>query len=123
MRDAFETRVMAALPETRLNGSAVLRLPNTSSLCFPGIDAAAMLILLDEKGVACAAGSACHAGALHPTHVLEAMGFDAAHAGSTLRFSWSHLNTLKEAEIAAEAVIESAQKFRSLHTEGLVKFH
>ncbi|CAN5914804.1 cysteine desulfurase NifS [soil metagenome] len=123
MRDAFEAKVMTALPETRVNGSVTHRLPNTSSLCFPGIDAAAMLILLDEKGVACAAGSACHTNAVHPSPVLEAMGYDAAHAGSTLRFSWSHLNTLKETDTAAELVIHCARKIRSLQPDGLVKVH
>lgn len=123
MRDTFEAKIMAALPETMVNGSLIHRLPNTSSLCFPGIDAAAMLILLDEKGVACAAGSACHTTTLHPSHVLEAMGFDAAHAGSTLRFSWSHLNTMQETESAAELVIQCAHKIRALQADGQVKIN
>lgn len=121
MRDAFENKIIAALPDTRINGSVEHRLPNTSSLCFPGVDAAVMLILLDEKGVACAAGSACHTEALHPSHVLEAMGCDAAHAGSTLRFSWSHFNAMTETETAADLVIACVRKIKSLTVEGLVR--
>ncbi len=123
MRDAFESTITTALPEVRVNGSVTHRLPNTSSLCFPGVDAAALLILLDEKGVACAAGSACHTTALHPSHVLEAMGYDAAYAGSTLRFSWSHLNTMQETGTAAEFVIQCVRKIRALQTDGLVKIN
>lgn len=114
MRDAFEKKIRTALPETVVNGEAADRLATTSSLTFPGIDAPGLLILLDERGVACSAGSACHTGALHPSHVLEAMGYDAQHANSTLRFSWSRLNTLEETQIAADLVIKSVHKMREL---------
>jgi cysteine desulfurase len=114
MRDAFEKHLFEALPGTLVNGHPRQRLPNTSSLTFPGIDAAGMLILLDEQGVACSAGSACHTTTLHPSHVLEAMGFDAAHAGSTLRFSWSRFNTMEETQRAAEQVVACVKKMQSL---------
>lgn len=114
MRDAFEQRVRAALPDTAVNGDPAQRLPTISSLSFPGVDAAALLILLDERGVACSAGSACHTGEIHPSHVLSAMGCDAARARSTLRFSWSRLNTMDETRRAAEIVIECVNKMRSL---------
>lgn len=114
MRDAFEKHLFNVLPCTLLNGHPVHRLPNTSSLTFPGIDAAGLLILLDEQGIACSAGSACHTAALHPSHVLEAMGFDAEHARSTLRFSWSRFNTMEQTLRAAESVVACVQKMRSL---------
>jgi len=121
MRDAFEQKIMAALPDTCVHGDVRYRLANTTSLCFPGIEAAGMLILLDQRGVACSAGSACHTGQLHPSHVLEAMGYDAESARSTLRFSFSRDNTQEEALAAAALVIESAEKMRSLGVQGGVK--
>jgi cysteine desulfurase len=114
MRDAFEKHVLGALPAVVVNGDLTHRLPNTSSLTFPGIDAAGMLILLDERGIACSAGSACHTAALHPSHVLEAMGLDAEHARSTLRFSWSRFNTVEETTRAAEETVACARKMESL---------
>ena len=114
MRDAFERLVTAALPGTIVNGDCNHRLKTTSSLCFPGVDAAGLLILLDERGVACAAGSACHTMALTSSHVLEAMGCDNAHCHSTMRFSWSRLNTMEQTEQAAAIVIDSVNKLRSL---------
>ncbi len=117
MRDAFEKRILEALPGTMVNGSREHRLPTTASLCFPGIEAAGMLILLDEKGVCCSAGSACHSAAVHPSHVLEGMGLDAAHAASTLRFSFSRFNTMDEAVSSAETVIAMARKIRDLKDE------
>ncbi len=116
LRDEFESLVRDPL----VNGDPAQRLGTTSSLCFPGIDAAGMLILLDERGVCCSAGSACHSAAVHPSPVLEAMGLDAAHAASTLRFSFSRFNTLDEAREAARLVNECAAKMRSLSCDGMV---
>lgn len=114
MRDRFEHLVHAAIPEMRIHGCRTHRLHTTSSFCLPEIDAAGMLILLDKAGIACSAGSACHTGALHPSHVLEAMGVSAREAACTLRFSFHRFNTKSEAETAARAVIEAAQKLGSL---------
>lgn len=112
MRDRFEHLVHAALPEMRVHGCPTHRLCSTSFICLPETDAAGMLILLDQAGIACSAGSACHTGALHASHVLEAMGVSARDAACTLRFSFSRLNTKADAEAAAHAVIECAHKMR-----------
>lgn len=112
LRDRFEHLVHAALPGLRVHGSPTHRLGTTSSFCLPETDAAGMLILLDQAGVACSAGSACHAGALHGSTVLEAMGVSARDAECTLRFSFSRFNTNADAEAAAHAVIEAAHKLR-----------
>jgi cysteine desulfurase len=113
MRDRFEHLVHAAFPGMRIHGCLTHRLHNTSLFCLPDTDAAGMLILLDKAGVACSAGSACHTGALHASHVLEAMGVCARDAACTLRFSFHRFNTKNEAETAAHAVIEAAKKLRA----------
>lgn len=119
LRDAFEQKVVQAAGAV-VNGHPQLRLGNTSSLTFEGVDAAGLLILLDERDVCCSAGSACHAGSLHPSAVLEAMGFDARHAASTLRFSFSRFNTMPEALRAADVVIEAVSKMREFSAGGPV---
>ena len=112
LRDHFEHLLHAALPEMHIHGCPTHRLHTTSSLCLPEIDAAGMLILLDQAGIACSAGSACHTGALHASHVLEAMDVSARDAACTLRFSFNRFNTKEDTESAARAVIESAHKIR-----------
>ena len=119
MRDAFEQQVISATGAL-LNGHPTQRLDNTSSLTFPGLDAAGLLIMLDERGVCCSAGSACHSASLHPSSTLEAMGFDADHAKSTLRFSFSRFNTMEEAHTAAEIVIDVVAKLREMTAGGPV---
>jgi cysteine desulfurase len=125
MRDEFERVVMAACPGVLRNGHSSERLPTTASLCFPDLSAAEMLILLDERGICCSAGSACHSASVHPSHVLEAMGYSAAHAASTLRFSFSRFNTMTEVQEAAQTVIAMASKLQLLRgsADSLVEFH
>lgn len=112
LRDEFEQRLLSGWPGAMIHGANAPRLPNTTSICLFGVDAAAMLILLDQRGIACSGGSACHTALLHPSHVLEAMGYDVAHAASTLRFSLSRMNTRDEVLAAADEVIRSARHIR-----------
>lgn len=109
LRDAFEQRLVAEMPQIVIHGQCAVRLPNTSSICLPEVDAAGMMILLDQKGIACSGGSACQTVSLHPSHVLEAMGFSAEHAASTLRFSLSADTTEAELMQAATQVISLAR--------------
>ena len=123
LRDAFGARLRAALPEVTLNGHASERLGNTSNLHFPGLSAVEMLMLLDDRGLCCAAGAAYHTANVHPSPVLEAMGCSAEHAASSLRFSFSRFNTLAEAEEAADIVTAVARKLQALRAgdEGPVR--
>ena len=108
-RDALEQELLAGWPGALIHGQRAPRLPNTTSVYLPGVDAAAMLMVLDQRGIACSGGSACHTASLHASHVLEAMGYDAAHAASTLRFSLSRMNSHSEVMAAAQEVIRAAR--------------
>jgi cysteine desulfurase len=119
MRDVFETKVIAGLSGVTLNGDPDQRLPNTSHLSFADCEAAGLLILLDEKNVACSAGSACMTGSQRPSHVQLAMGIPETRAKSSLRFSFSRLNTLDEAHAAADAVIAAVEKLRRVQGGGV----
>ena len=109
LREEFEQCLLAGWPGALVHGASAPRLPNTTSLCLPGVDSAGMIILLDQRGIECSGGSACHTASLHPSHVLEAMGYDAAHASSTLRFSLSRMNTREEVLAAADEILRAAR--------------
>jgi cysteine desulfurase len=117
LRDAFENLLLSGLPGVTINGNPVLRLPNTSHLSFHGCEAVELIQLLDAAGIECSAGSACMAGRIRPSHVQLAMGLDDAHGRSSLRFSFSVLNSPAEAVTAAESVKRAVQQLRqaSLH--------
>jgi cysteine desulfurase len=119
IRDAFEAKVLAEISGVTANGDRANRLPNTSHLSFDRCEAAGLLILLDEAGIACSAGSACMTGKQKPSHVQLAMGISAELAKSSLRFSFSLLNTMEEAMAAAEALKRSVEKLRRVQGFGV----
>ena len=119
IRDAFEQAVIAEVSGAVANGDPEHRVPNTSHLSFDGCDAAGLLILLDEAGVACSAGSACMTGKQRPSHVQLAMGISEARAKSSLRISFSRLNTMADATAAAQAVKRAVEKLRRVQGSGV----
>lgn len=106
MRDAFEAQLLDLLPRARVNGGGQ-RVPNTSSIRFPTVEAMELAARLEAKGLACSVGSACSSAKPAPSHVLTAMGLSEAEAFSSLRFSFSILNTMEEAAHAAQLVADT----------------
>jgi len=78
---------LETIPDTRINGAGAPRLPNNLSVSFAGVEADALLIRLDLEGVAASAGSACAAGSIQTSHVLQAIGLDPRFARGTIRLS------------------------------------
>ena len=107
LRDEFEAGVRSLFPDARFHGDPAHRLANTTNFALPGRDAQGLLAGLDRLGVACSIGSACTSGEVDASHVLRAMGVGDEEARSSLRFSFSRMNT--EAEVpAALAALEQA---------------
>ncbi|MFC4994920.1 cysteine desulfurase family protein [Rubritalea tangerina] len=114
LRDHFEKRLLEEVEGVHVNGSIEFRTKNTSHLAFDGCEAAGLLILLDEYGMACSAGSACMTGKQKPSHVQTAMGIDAKRAKSSLRISFSILTSREETDEAVELVKKAVRKLRSV---------
>jgi cysteine desulfurase len=112
MRDLFEGRLLAELPGVMVNGNRDHRLPNTSHLAFAGCEAVELIQLLDQADIECSAGSACMSGKIRPSHVQLAMGLDDARGRSSLRFSFSLLNTTAQAHQAVEIVADAVKRLR-----------
>jgi cysteine desulfurase len=113
LRDDLIGRVRAAVPDAILNGDPVHRLPGNAHFSFPGCEGDALLMLLDARGIACSTGSACSAGVSQPSHVLLAMGADAARARGSLRFTLGHTSTAADVEAVSQAigpVVERARR-------------
>ena len=64
------------------------RLPTIGAYRMPGVAATAQLIRFDIAGISVSAGSACSSGSMKPSHVLAAMGVDAAAAREVIRVSF-----------------------------------
>ena len=93
-RNILETELHSAIPSLKINGADADRLPNTSSLTFPGIDADALI--LNAPPIMIGTGSACTSGAIEPSHVLAAIGLDRSLASSTIRISMGRNTTSRD---------------------------
>ena len=97
---------------TVLNGNPILRLPGNVNVCFDGIEGESLLTLLDAKGIAASAGSACHTGQSEPSHVLLAIGRSREQANAALRLTIDETNTEEEIDEIIKTVRESVEYLR-----------
>lgn len=112
MREFFEQELLK-LPGVSLNGTGN-RICNTSNLAFEGVDGETFLINLDQKGVLASLGSACASGSIEPSRILLNMGVPMKKARSSLRFSFSRMNTMEEVKKAVSIIQEVHQRLTVL---------
>lgn len=112
MRDAFEAAVLERVDGAVVNGRAGPRVPNTANIRFDRVNAVALVARLDQKGLAASFGSACQGGRPGPSPTLRAMGLSEREAEASVRFSFSVLNTMDEAQEAADIVARTVEEMR-----------
>jgi len=78
----------AAVPDVQVLGDPVDRVPHLVCVAVEGVEAEAVLLGLDQAGIAAHSGSACSSESLAPSPVLEAMGVDAERS-LRLSVGWS----------------------------------
>jgi len=114
LRDRFEQCILAQIDECGVNGAGAPRVSNTSNLYFNHLEAEALVIALDLKGLSVSGGSACQSGAAEPSHVLTAMGLAPARARASVRFSLSRLTTEEEVDEALKIIPTAVARLREL---------
>jgi len=110
-----EDKILTSLPKARFLCADLPRLPNTRLLVHPGVEAEAVIALLDERGICLSSGSACASGSAEPSHVLRAMGVTDSEVRSALRLSTSRLNTREEADRVGTSLVEIIHRLSSLN--------
>lgn len=110
LRDRLEQALLSADPapsgdggpagRIRINGMGGPRMPQTTSVVFPGVRASD--IIAATRDLAFSAGSACASGSGRPSHVLKALGLSDEDAFSTLRISLGRFTTEEEIDFAVE---------------------
>ena len=86
-------------------------------VCFPEIEAEALLFLLDQQGLRASAASSCSSGAQDPSHVLAAMGVPREVAQGSLRLSLGYTTTPADID-SALAIIGPAVERLIAHGGG-----
>lgn len=99
LRDKLYQGLLEMAPDLVVNGDLDRRVAGNLNVCIPHADGETLLLLLDQRGIACSSGSACSSGALDPSHVLLAIGVTRDLAKGSLRFSLGRSST--EADVDA----------------------
>lgn len=114
LRDKLIKGIMSKVPDVKLNGHPVQRMPGSANFSFMYVEGESLLLNLDLKGIAASSGSACTSGSLDPSHVLLAMGLTHEVAHGSLRISLGRGNTEEEIDYCLEILPEIVERLRSM---------
>lgn len=114
LREVLIRGVLERIPQSALSGHPELRLPSHASFVLPGVDANALLMHLDMKGVAASSGSACTTGNPEPSRILLAAGYSVQDAKCGLRLSVGAHTTADDVDYALDALADAVEKLRKL---------
>jgi cysteine desulfurase len=117
LRDRLIERLLE-IPDTRLNGHPVHRLPQNANVSFRFVEGESLLLHLDMRGFAVSTGSACFSRSLEASHVMLGIGGDHERAHGSVRFSFGRYNEEKDVDAAAAAVVEVVAALRRISPLG-----
>jgi len=118
LRDKLENALLKTISHSRINGHKEKRLPNTCNISFEFIEGEAILLKLDEKGIAASSGSACTSGSLTASHVLRAMGIPFTFIQGSIRFSLSRYNDESDIDYIIEQFPPIIKRLREISPYG-----
>ena len=101
------------IPNVHINERGGDVSPYILNMSFLGINGETLVHFLSEKGIYISMGAACRS-RKRSKSALELMGFSSEYTRSAVRFSFSHLNTLEEAEAAKIIIIEAVSQLRRM---------
>lgn len=110
LKQRFVTELTDALKERgmdgiiHINGGSIMAPGKTVNLRIDGVDNESLILMLDNKEICISAGSACQSHESNPSHVLTAMGLKMEEARSSVRVSFSRMNTMEEIIEAAQTI-------------------
>jgi cysteine desulfurase len=114
LRDRLIDGVLSSLENTQVTTLAEPRLPHIASLLINGVEGEAMLLQLDNKGIAVSTGSACSSGSLEPSHVLLSIGCRPEIAHGSLRVSLGRFTTEAQVDYFLEVFPPIVERLRSM---------
>ena len=88
-------------------------LPHVLNIWFKGVPNDVLITNLDLSGISVAAGSACTAGSLEPSHVLKAMyGENSERTKESIRFSFGVENTADEIDRTIDILVKIINRLK-----------
>lgn len=117
----LQAGILEKIPDTRLTGHPLNRLPGSVSVCFDYVEGESILLLLDSYGIMASSGSACTSGSLDPSHVLLALGLPHETAHGSLRLTLGKDNTSEDVDWVLDVlpgIIGNLRRMSPLCMEG-----
>lgn len=112
LRNYFVEQVLHEIADTRLNGHRYQRLPGNVNFSIRGVDATALLVLMEEEGICASAGSACNTGQTRISHVIEAIHVPEDYAAGSIRFTMGRASSRQEVDQTIEALKKCVEILR-----------
>ena len=113
LRNYFFNQINQHIPDFKINGSLEKRLPGNCNISFKNINAANLLLKLDNFNICTSAGSACSTGQASPSHVLTAIGLSPELAFGTLRVTFGIENTKEDVDFLVKVLYQSIEELRN----------
>jgi cysteine desulfurase len=117
MRDRLIGRLLQ-IPDTRLNGHPVHRLPHNANISFRFVEGESLLLHLDLRGFAVSTGSACFSRSLEASHVILGIGGNHEQAHGSVRFTFGRFNQEGDADKVADVVGDIVAELRRISPLG-----
>lgn len=116
LRNHLKDFILTNIPNVLINSNEEKYnvVPNILNVSFKNVEGESLALLLDREEICVSAGSACHSGSLEPSYVLKDLGIPEDYIYGTIRFSFSHLNTLEEIEIVESKLKKIVNQLRGL---------
>jgi len=111
LRDILLNGIIENVDDISVNGSLEHRIPNNLNISFRGIEAQALLMMMDD--VALSLGSACHSQTIEPSHVLRALHIPENDMYSAVRFGLGRFTTEEEIHYTIQRITEAVVMLRS----------
>jgi len=102
------------IPYLRFLGHPTQRLPGNVSVAVEFIEGEAMLLFMDMEGIRISSGSACISRSLKVSHVMLAMGVDAATAQGSLLFSFGMQNKEDDLDRVLQVLPPVVERLRNM---------
>ncbi len=114
LRNKLISTILEKIPEVKLTGHPMDRLPNHSSFVFKHVDGNELLMMLDIAGFACSSGSACKTGNPEPSDVLDSLGLSREWGLGSLRITLGKYTSEKDIDNLLEILPKLISDNRSL---------
>lgn len=118
IRDHLIDRILDEVPQAKLNGHRVRRIPQNANITFEYVEGESITLHLDMRGFAVSTGSSCFSRTLEASHVIMAASGDSERAHGSIRFTFGRFNTIGDADAVVDAVANVVENLRKISPLG-----